>query len=364
MKKVFYLFTLVVILISCKEEKVAPTAFIEYSKPYAENMDESLLIQLDQTIKQGVYGNIYSLIILKSGKIVFENYYSNTSRDDLHPLGGATQSIVSAVVGTQELNDEEFSLSSKIIDYYPEYAQYFDNIPQKDQIEIRHLLSHTSGFWWDELGYPFGTEENDAYNMSLSDDWVAHVLATPMIKEPGYGFNFNSGNAILMAPIMEKETGEAFEELTKKRLFDPLAITNWEWDRTSKGRVNTAWGLHLKAIDMAKIGYLYLNNGTWQDQLLFDDIWRTRSTRGRNAVSNYFNYGYYWWSFNNRADAVIFLSRNDVFFAWGEGGQFIFVVPHLDLVVVTTGGNFNANDTKSIEILRDYIFPAVMDRYP
>jgi CubicO group peptidase (beta-lactamase class C family) len=214
------------------------------------------------------------------------------------------------------------------------------------------------------LGYPSGTVDNDAYNMSLSDDWVAHVLATPMIKEPGYSFNFNSGNAILMASILEKETGEEFEELTKKRLFDPLSISDWEWDRTSNSKVNSAWGLHLKSIDMAKIGYLFIKNGAWQDQLLFDDIWRVRSTRGRNAVSNYFNYGYYWWSFNSRADAVRFLTRNDVFFAWGEGGQFIFVVPHLELVVVTTGGNFNANDTKSIEILRDHIFPAVMDRYP
>jgi len=363
MKRVFHVLVIAIIVISCKEENLSPTAFIEYSQPYAQNMDESLLTQLDEVIKQGVFGDIHSLIILRNGSLVFENYYSNTQREHLQALGGATQSIVSAALGTQELMDEDFSLSSRIMDYFPDYAQYFDNIPQKDQIEIKHLLSHTSGFWWEELGIPFGIEDNDAYKMSLSDDWVAHVLATPMIKEPGYSFNFNSGNAILMAPILEKETGEKLEELTKKRLFDPLGITEWEWQKTSGEYVNAAWGLHLRPLDMAKIGYLFSQNGLWEGRALFDEVWSIRSTRPRNSVSSYFNYGYFWWSFSSRADAVRLLTRNDVFFAWGDGGQFIFVIPHLDLVVTITAGNYNVNDTKGIEILRDYIFPSILDRF-
>jgi CubicO group peptidase (beta-lactamase class C family) len=344
------------------DENPWPANFVEYGSPFYENIDGNVLSELDGKIKTGVFGDIHSLLILRNDKIVFENYYSNYQRDDLHPLGSSTQSIISTLVGTVEHTSESFSISDKIIDFFPEYPQYFDNIPQKDQIEIRHLLSHTSGLWWDEWTHPFGSEDNDAYVMSISEDWVANVLSTPMIREPGSAFTFNSGNSVLMAPLLEKATGMDLEELAKIRLFDPLNITEWKWERIPGDYVNAAWGLHMKPIDLAKIGYLFLNEGKWQDYELFAETWQTRSTRRRLSVSSYYGYGYYWWSFTNVADVALYLGTNDVFFSWGEGGQFLFVVPHLNLVVVTTAGNYNGNETKAIEMLRDYIFIAISDK--
>jgi CubicO group peptidase (beta-lactamase class C family) len=364
MKKILFTVVLFLAVFSCKEENPRPSGFFEYSAPYYQGMDASLLKQLDEEIKLGVFGDIHSLLILRNGTIVFENYYANYQRDDLHAIGAATQSIISAVVGTQEYQEDSFTITSKIVNYFPEYTQYFDNIPQKDQIEIGHLLSHTSGLWWDEWSHPFGNESNDAYVMSLSNDWVENVLATPMIKEPGNEFNFNSGNAVLMAPILEKITGKELEMLTEERLFEPLGINEWNWERTPGDYVNAGWGLKMKPIDMLKVGQLFLNNGVWEDHELFDETWRGRSTRRRNNVSSYYGYGYFWWSFGRAADVVRYLSNNDVFFSWGEGGQFIFVIPHLSLVVATTAGNYNNSDTKAIEILRDYIFTSVNNRFP
>ncbi len=363
MKVVISILAILFVLFACKEDNPRPTAFLEYDQPYYQDMDGDLLLGLNEEIEKGTFGDIHSLIILKNGRVIFENYYSNYQRDDLHPLDGTTQSVVSAVVGTEEYLDENFTLSAKIIDYFPEYAGYFDNIPQKDQIEIKHLMSHTSGFWWDEWTHPFGTQENDAYAMSQSDDWIANVLATPMIKEPGSNFNFNSGNAVLLAPILEKETGMDLESLTKERLFDPLEISEWKWEKTPGGFVNAAWGLYLKPIDLAKIGYLYLQNGSWGDKVIFDEIWKVRSTRRRNSVSFYYGYGYFWWGFSHNSDIIRYLSSNDVFFSWGGGGQFLFVIPHLDLVIVTTAGNYN-DETKAMEILRDYILTSVRRRFP
>lgn len=350
-------------MISCSEENPRPTGFFDYSSPYNQGMNGNILKQLDEDIKFGVFGDIHSLLILRNGAIVFENYYANFQRDDLHAIGATTQSIISAVVGTQEFQEASFTVSAKIIDYFPEYQQYFENIPQKDQIEISHLLSHTSGLWWDEWSHPFGTESNDAYVMSISNDWVEKVLATPMIKEPGNEFNFNSGNAVLMAPILEKITGMDLEMLTEERLFKPLGISEWNWERTPGDYVNAGWGLQMKPIDMLKVGQLFLDNGMWRDQELFNEAWRERSTRRRNNVSTYYGYGYFWWSFGRNADVVRYLSNNDVFFSWGEGGQFIFVIPHLNLVVVTTAGNYNNSETKAIDILRDYIFTSIDRRF-
>lgn len=349
---------------SCKEENPAPTTFLDYQNPYIENINGDKLLLLNKEIKQGNFGDIHSLLIIRNDKIVFENYYSNYRRDDLHPIGASTQSIVSALVGVMLHENDSISLSTKIIDLLPEYAQYFENIPQKNQIDIGHLLTNTSGLWWDEWTHVFGSEDNDAYVMTLSDDWISNVLSTPMIREPGYEFNFNSGNGILMAPIIQQLTGTELEQYAKENLFGPLDIDKWKWENIPGDYVNAAWGLHLRPVDLAKIGYLYLKDGLWNGHMIFEENWRHRSSRNRKVVSNYYGYGYFWWRFSNVADAVRSLKQNDVFFSWGDGGQYLFIVPHLDMVVVTTAGNYSNNETVAIEMLRDFIFASVTDRFP
>ena len=355
-------FLILLLSFACEQENHSPNAFLNYESPFYENINGNLLLDLDNEIKSGLFGDIHSLLILRDDNIVFENYYSNYQRSDLHPIGASTQSVVSALVGVALAEDSALSIGAKIIDQLPKYSGYFENIPQKDQIEIRHLMSNSSGLWWDEWTYPFGSEKNDAYKMSLSEDWISAVLSTPMIREPGYEFNYNSGNGILMAPILEDLTGMEVEKFAQEKLFNPLEIVDWKWERISGDFVNSSWGLHLKPIDMAKIGYLFLKNGVWNEQNLFDDNWSFRSSRRRKDVSNAFSYGYFWWRFTNNVDVVFTLKQNDVYFSWGDGGQFIFIVPHLNVVVVTTAGNYSNNDIMAINMLRDYIFPSILDR--
>ncbi|MCK5278984.1 MAG: serine hydrolase [Cyclobacteriaceae bacterium] len=362
--KGIYISLVIWLFFSCGEENPTPNNFLDYQNPYFEYLNSSKLDLLNEEIKKGSFGDIHSLVIIRNDKIVFENYYSNYQRSDLHPIGTSTQSIVSALVGVMLKENDSISLSAKIIDLLPEYSQYFENIPQKDQIEIGHLLTNTSGLWWDEWTHAFGSEDNDAYVMTLSDDWVSNVLSTPMIREPGYEFNFNSGNGILMAPIIQELTGTEMEQYAKEKLFSPLEITEWKWEKIPGDYVNAAWGLHLRPLDLGKIGYLYLKDGLWNGQMIFEENWRRRSTRHRKNVSNYYNYGYFWWRFSDYADAIRFLQQNDVFFSWGGGGQYLFIIPHLDMVVVTTAGNYSNNETMAIEMLRDYILASVTDLYP
>jgi len=363
MKRLVYIIAFFGLFLACSDENPSPYNFIDYDLPVYHNFKSELLNELDAEIKEGTFGDIHSLIILRNDKIIFENYYSNYQQSDLHPIGSTTQSIVSVLLGVALTEDSLLSINTKIIDVLPGYSQYFENIPQKDQIEIRHLLSNTSGLWWDEWTHPFGSEDNDAYVMSLSDDWIANVLSTPMIREPGYEFNYNSGNGILMAPIMNQLTGIELEQYAKEKLFDPISIAEWKWETIPGDYVNASWGLHLKPMDMAKIGYLYLKNGIWNNHIIFEERWRFRSTRNRATISNYFNYAYFWWRFANYADVIRTLKKNDVYFSWGDGGQFIFIIPHLEVVIVSTAGNYSNNDTLTIGMLRDYIIAAVTDRF-
>ena len=348
-----------VILTACSEEDPNPGNFIEYDYPQNHRLNAVILSELDEQIRNGRFGAINSLVIIKDDHIIFENYYNKYSRKDLHALETATQSVLSMLSGTV-ISDSLLELNDHIIDFFPEYNEFFENIPQKDQIRVRDLLSHRSGLWWDELTHPFGDLENDAYNMTLSDDWVGNVLSTPMIREPGQEFNFNSGNAIVVGPILEKASGKNMEELAVESLFEPLGIEEWEWDLTPSGQINTSWGLSLKPVDMAKIGYLFLQNGYWDDELILSERWIRSSTRPRANVSNYFNYGFFWWRFTGNADALRSLRDNDVFFSWGTGGQFIFVIPHVNMVVVSTASNYNDDDFRTVEMLRDFIFPSIV----
>ena len=357
-------FILIFGMVSCIQENPDPSnGDFEYSRPGAENMYEENLLQLDKDIKSSKFGDVHSLIILKEGKIIFEQYYNNHSRNELHALGAATMSVVSAIVGTIYMVKDSVNLHTKIIDLFPEYSQYFEDIPQKDKIEIAHLLSNTSGLWWDEWTAPFGSTDNDAYVMSISDNWIEQVLSTPMIREPGFEFNFNSGNAILMAPIIEKLTSENLEEYAAKQLFHPLNITEWYWEKIPGGYPNASWGLRLKAIDMAKIGNLFVSGGKWNGQQIFPESWINISTRRRATITGYYDFAYQWWRFSSNADVLRTLQEKNVFFAWGEGGQFIFVVPDIHMVVVTTAGNSNSLETDMYNMLRDYIFPAIRPNF-
>lgn len=351
-------------LAGCSDENPVPNSFLEYQYPSFQLMDDERLKSLDGKIREGDFGDIHSLIILRNDKIVFENYYSNYRRSDLHPIGGATQSVISTLVGAVLHEDSTLSLRQEIIDFLPDYTQYFENVPQKDQIQLRHLLTNTSGLWWDEWSHPFGNEDNDAYQMTLSDDWVGNVLSTPMIREPGDEFNYNSGNGILMAPILQHITGVELEEYAAKTLFDPLEITEWKWERIPGDFVNASWGLHMRPLDLAKIGYLHLKDGVWDDQVIFDEFWRLRSSRYREWAIGYLNYSYFWWRFSGSADVVRNINPNDVFFAWGDGGQFMFIIPHLEVVVVTTAGNFGNNETIAFSMLQEYIFDSISDLIP
>jgi CubicO group peptidase (beta-lactamase class C family) len=361
MKKIVLLVSVLCMLWSCGGENPAPDGPFPYAAPGTEGMNSNLLMRMDQDIKAGSFGEIHSMLILRNGKLVFENYYSGYQRNDLHALGASTQSIVSALVGVQTFRDDSFTLTEKVVDYFADYPEFFQDIPLKDQIELWHLLSHQSGLMWDEWGSPFGTDDNDAYQMSISADWIGKVLSSPMIKEPGKIFNFNSGHPVLMVPILESEAGMDLEQMADETLFSPLGIDQWQWERIPGDFVNGAWGLQLKPIDMMKIGYLYLNNGRWGDKVLFSESWGLQSTRTSSFVSFYFGYGYWWWRFTRNIDVVQSLSTNDVYFSWGEGGQYIFIIPSKNLVVVSTAGNYNQNETQAMEILRDYIFPSVAD---
>ncbi|KAA3665551.1 MAG: class C beta-lactamase-related serine hydrolase [Chloroflexi bacterium] len=185
---------------------------------------------------------------------------------------------------------------------------------------------------------------------------MKYILDRKMVAAPGTSFTYNSGATMLLGGILEKATGQSVEDYTAVTLFKPLKITKWQWDRTPKKHSNTGWGLHLRPLDMLKFGQLYLQQGNWQGKQIISQEWVTQSTQPSVYMDNY-NYAYQWWRFTDNNPIVSDLAQNDIYYAWGYGGNFIFIVPHLDLIVVTTAENFD-NSAQFFPALVDHIFPA------
>jgi CubicO group peptidase (beta-lactamase class C family) len=200
----------------------------------------------------------------------------------------------------------------------------------------------TSGLDWQE-GDP-------AYRaMYMSNDWIQYVLDIPMREQPGEHFNYCSGCSHVLAAIVQNASEAKTQDFARKNLLQPLGISDWKWDTDAKGMAIGGWGLQLTARDMAKLGYLYLQQGTWDGKQIVSRAWVKEATRQHTTTDGALGYGYQWWTY----------PKWGAYAALGRYGQTIFVIPKLDLIVVTTA---DMEDHDAIfELVEQYIVPAAQD---
>ena len=321
-----------------------------------QDVTEDQFDALDADIASGSYGEINSLLIWHDGSLDFESYYRGTDRDTMNQVYSVTKSITSAAMGIAIEEQKIAGLDDSIFSYFPDQQQIENFDANKEAITLEDLLTMQAGFQWDELSTIYGSNENDATQISRSRNWVKYILDKEMAAEPGTTFAYNSGVSVLLGAILQQAARQTAEAYTAVNLFEPLGITEWQWDQTPNGFSNTGWGLYLRPIDMLKFGQLYLQEGNWEGAQIITKKWVEQSTQpSANSGDNYV-YGYQWWRFADQNPIVANLTQNDVYFAWGFGGNFIFVVPHLNLVVVSTATNFEES-TLFFPVLSEHIFP-------
>ncbi len=274
-----------------------------------------------------------ALLVIKDGYIVFENYYGDGGEDQSTNLWSVTKSFSSALVGLlmdQQIIQSTNQLMAELMPAYPEF----------DKITLHHVLTMTTGLSWAEEG-PLWVD------WIFSNDWVSAALARGQVREPGKEFFYSSGNSHFLTSLVYYKTNISPGLLAKQQLFDPLGIpfevldppikyNRWEeyieplhqtWRKDPKGIETASFGLYLTARDMAKFGFLYLNNGRWDDQQILSESWVKTSTRDHETnIYGRYSYGYQWY--------ITLVDGHPSFLASGYGGQIIGVVPSLDLVVV------------------------------
>jgi CubicO group peptidase (beta-lactamase class C family) len=330
---------------------------------------------LSEAITEGEFGNLTAVVISRHGEVIYEQYFRGATPDELHQVQSVTKSVGSALVGIAhrkgliELDDPLEKYFSGL------YDMSQSALANKRTITVEQLITHRLGLEWDETSTDYRDPLNSTNQMVNSPDWYRFVLEQPLVAQPGEEFKYNSGASTLMSRLIRVATGKGPEQFAREELFDPLGIGSVHWELYSEqgpGTGLTDWpnpdddvplgfGLWLRAGDMLKIGQLYLDGGVYNGRRILDESWiETSWTRHSHAGNSDYSpdpnwgYGYQWW----RTKFADTSERNwHVFFASGWGSQVIFILPELDLVMVTTADNYDWNGSDVDALLVSWILP-------
>lgn len=328
-----------ILLAGCAAETVSqPSEFLpldeagwEISSPAAEGLDPGAVAKLYR--KAGRLESIYSLLIIKNGKLVAEQYFHEGSIDLTSNMQSVTKSVTSALVGLACEQGCLPDLDQPMLDYFPENGYQVQD-PRKFDITVRQLLQMRAGYPWEE-SHP------DLWAGMLSGDFLGMMVYYPLATDPGTAFHYSNVSSHYLGAIVSRACQVDLEVFAAQNLFDPLGMEPGDWYRLEDGYPMGNSALHLSARDAARFGLLYLNRGSWNGvqilpadwveeslQTYSEDAWTIRI--GRNMKD--FAYGYQWWTV--RSGSHIY------HMAWGHGGQVIALLDEYDMVIVLTADPF------------------------
>ncbi len=337
------------------------------AEPSEVGLDENILNNLAARIRSNPGINIHSLLIVKDNNLVYEEYFSGKDQNwgndlgvvefegnTLHDLRSVTKSVTSALVGIAIAEGKIAGVDANAFDLFPDYSDQM--APDKKSLTLHHILTMSAGLDWFEPG-DYTNPGNDERRMIRSPDPVAFTLGRSLRTEPGRSFQYNGGLPTLLGHLLERGYGKRGDEIVKEKLFDPLGIDRFEFRANGSGLLAYASGLRLTPRDMAKIGMLYLNEGRWGEKQIIPAEWVEASLKPHIETSFIAGYGYQWWimRFESEDESMWVPS------ALGNGGQQIYVLRPLNMVMVITAGNYNTGDVelRGYEVLTEYVFPSV-----
>lgn len=363
MKKLIVIFFCIFVL-SCSVDQESISEISSYSYSIPENIgdgwevdslqnkslpQEDLESELSDIFSQ--YKKLHGLLIVKGGKLVLEEYFGGFTRNAKHEVQSASKSFRSALIGIAIDKGYIKSEKEKIFNYLEDYNAY--NNQGRENITIENIMTMSSGLEWNESKIPFSDVNNNLNQMYQSSDWIDYVLSQPMSDIPGTVFSYNTGASLLLTNILQRSTGIRADKFADDVLYEPMGM------QLHLGNLPPLSD-GMRPRDMAKFGYLFLNNGIWKGDQIIPKKWIDLSTKYHidtygQSLGWLKKYGYHWWMGTETIEG------KDIFMyaASGNGGQVIAVFPELDLVVVFTGAFFTDAFTP-FRILKDRIIPIIV----
>ncbi|MBI1807556.1 MAG: serine hydrolase [Ignavibacteria bacterium] len=298
------------------------------STPEAQGIDSKQLATIFDAVKQRNIP-IHSLLMVRNGRLVLDATFAPYIAGTVHDLASVTKSITSTLIGIAIDKGYIKSVDAPVLGFFPERT-FANTDSRKRALTVRHLLTMTSGLCTD---FRSGEAQNE--NVRRSNDWVQAILDAPLVTDPGSQFAYCSAASNLLSAILTRATGMSAEEFAKRHLFAPLGIKTYIWPGDGHG-ISNGWGdCFLLPHDMAKIGYLFLNNGVWEGKQIVSAAWVREATKQHVQTGTDEAYGYKWW----------IIPSLRLFEGRGRGGQRISILSARNLVVVLNGtGDFEPGD--------------------
>jgi CubicO group peptidase (beta-lactamase class C family) len=286
--------------------------------------------KVNTEICKGRYGNIHSILVIHKNELVVEQYYNGWDENQIHFLASTTKSFSAILTGIAIEQGKIKDENEEMLDFFPDYLSQ-SNDTLKEKITIKHLLTNTSGFEWDEVSLPVDDPNNMGRKMELTDDWLKSALMLRMDTIPGTKYVYSGPNNIIIGEIIKASTGQTIAEFAESNLFKPLGISDYHWF-SKNGIYDAGGGLKLKSRDIAKYGLLHLNKGKWNETQIVSSEWMDEIFEPYIEIKHPLYSCCQWqmvkteYGFNS-------------WFIPGNGGQIINVVPDLDLVIVINADN-------------------------
>jgi CubicO group peptidase (beta-lactamase class C family) len=334
--------------------------------PASVGLDAAALCRLGPRLQEWQEADVHAVLVVRHGKLVYEKYFAGTDQ----PLGDKARSVTFDASAKHDLRSVEKSIVSLLVGIaigqgkmagidqpaLPQLADYADlRSAEKDRITLRHLLTMSLGLAWNE-DLPLFDPHNNETQMYLSSNPLRYAMAQPVEFPPGTVYRYDTGSVVILSALLEKATGVKMDDFARTVLFGPLGITDIEWMHLPTGFV-LPFGLRMRPRDLAKIGQLVLDHGAWHGKQIVPADWvQTAITPQINGQQLYF-YGYLFWLGRS------LLRGQEVDWAAGVGlgGQRLFIIPKLDLVVLVHAGLYNSpiQSIVPLIILDRFVLPAV-----
>ncbi|WP_425235657.1 serine hydrolase domain-containing protein [Ulvibacterium sp.] len=315
---------------------------------------------IDKIGKGEILRPITSLTIVKNGYLIVNESFGGYKDSKPHTLQSVTKSITSTLIGVAIQQGFIRDLDQKILDFFPEYQNIKNNDRSKKAMNLQHALNMRTGQAWT------GERHLGPLN-KYKGDKMKYVLDYEMESAPGKKWYYNSGIAILMGGLLQNATGMDTEDFAQQFLFGSLAVKSAQWSWGHKGIPHTGGGLFLTPIDLARIGYLYLRNGCWEGQQIVPEDWIHGILTNAVPLVKKFHgsipagYGGMWWLLPLEKTKA--KNSFDILMAYGHWGQFLFVIPQYDIVIVLTQNDSAtySEEIEPIELLYSHLLPMVLN---
>ena len=336
------------------------------AEPGSTGLDTGLLTELAASIVASEPGGlrepyIHGLLIAHRGKLVVEEYFHGFDRDQPHDSRSAGKTIGSALLGIALRKGIFKSLDTPVYPLFGGVDRFANPDPRKERLTLRHVVTMSPGLDCNDGNPQSRGSEDTMQSQQEQPDWYRYTLDLPMISAPGERSYYCTAGINLIGGAIQRRTGMSLARFFHENFADPLQISYYQLNLSPTGDAYMGGGIRLRPRDFLKLGQVYLDGGVWRGKRLVSEEWVRQSAAAHATMNQEDDYGYGWWrqTFQVRGRSI------DTFFASGNGGQMLFVIPQLDMTVMIQAGNYGDGRTRNAfrdRFMGQFILPAATAR--